>query len=56
MKKLNALNLGKSLKREEMKTISGGKVIANDPACTCGTKKPVLTFCDCMSFCEGTCS
>lgn len=55
MKKLNALNLGKSLKREEMKSISGGKYAAG--VCTCGTHAPSSpTHCGCASFCAGSCS
>jgi hypothetical protein len=51
------LKLNKGLTREEMRTITGGQVmIGNDPACTCGTKKPVLTHCDCQAFCDGTCT
>jgi hypothetical protein len=58
MKKLNSLNLGKSLNREEMKTVLGG---LNDPNinegyCTCGTKPKKLTSCGCMDYCNGTCS
>lgn len=58
MKNLNALNLGKSLNREEMKAVLAGlvKLQENDPYCTCGTKDPALTHCDCNSFCGGTCS
>lgn len=57
MKKLNALNLGESLKREEMRSISGGAVdLELDGYCTCGTKSKVLTSCDCTHFCNGTCN
>ena len=54
MKKLNALNLGKSLNREEMKSIAGGK--ANAYTCTCGTNAPVsgLSGSCCKVFCGGT--
>ncbi|MDI9312324.1 MAG: hypothetical protein QM535_19095 [Limnohabitans sp.] len=51
MKKLNGLNLGKSLGRDEMKNISGGFM----PYCTCGSGGAVLTYCDCQSFCASTC-
>lgn len=48
------LKLSKGLSRDEMRTISGG--LANDPACTCGTKPPKLTLCGCQAFCDGTCT
>ncbi|ESU21703.1 hypothetical protein FCR2A7T_01580 [Flavobacterium cauense R2A-7] len=35
MKKLKALNLGKSLEREEMKNINGGKLPISDFTCYC---------------------
>ena len=51
MKKLKSLNLGKSLNREEMKSISGGK--ANDPYCSCSAGTAgTLTFCGCQDFCN----
>ena len=53
MKKLNSLNLGKSLNREEMRTVNGG--LANDPYCDCGGGGAVLTFCGCEAFCKGEC-
>jgi len=40
MKNLNALNLGKSLNRSEMRNILGGLIQAFD--CTCGTKPKVI--------------
>lgn len=52
MKKLNALNLGKSLNREEMKSIAGGKYAAY--TCTCGTAAPVSGLtggCGCVKYC-----
>jgi hypothetical protein len=54
MKKLNALNLGKSLNREEMKSITAGIRYdgGNDPYCSCdaGTTS-TLTHCGCQDFC-----
>ena len=51
MKKLNALNLGKSLTRGEMKSVNGGLV--NDPYCYCTIKSPgTLTHCGCNAFCD----
>ncbi|WP_394759734.1 hypothetical protein [Flavobacterium sp.] len=53
MKNLKSLNLGKSLNREEMKSISGG--LENMPYCTCGKNPATLTTCGCDSFCNGGC-
>jgi hypothetical protein len=51
MKKLNALNLGKSLNREEMKSILAGKL----PMCYCGTGGGTPTRCLCHVFCGPGC-
>jgi hypothetical protein len=54
MKNLKSLNLGKSLNRNEMKSILAGK--ANDPYCYCGqTDVGTLTHCGCASFCDSSC-
>ncbi|MDX6187830.1 hypothetical protein SGQ83_00570 [Flavobacterium sp. Fl-318] len=55
MKKLNALNLGKGLNREEMRAISGGIDFESGGYCTCGTKPAVLTRCGCVAFCNDSC-
>ena len=54
MKNLNALNLGKSLKRDEMKNIMGGTVAYD---CTCGTNPPQKNVqkCSCLDLCSGKC-
>jgi hypothetical protein len=52
MKNLKSLNLGKSLNREEMKSIAAGLYKANDPYCYCGqTTVGTLTHCGCAAFC-----
>lgn len=56
MKNLKSLNLGKSLNREEMKTISAGLYKNNDPYCYCaGTEVGTLTHCGCQDFCASEC-
>ncbi|WP_394759989.1 hypothetical protein [Flavobacterium sp.] len=51
MKNLKSLNLGKSLNRAEMKSISAG--LQNMPSCSCSAGTAgTLTFCGCQDFCN----
>jgi natural product precursor len=53
MKKLSSLNLGKGLKREEMKAIKGGQM-RDTYECTCpnGTNPTVPDASFCEAWCE----
>ena len=57
MENLNTLSIGKSLNRNEMKTIFGGKPIDSAYDCTCGTDAPIknVTKCSCVDLCSGKC-
>ena len=55
MKKINLKDFKNGLKREEMKSISGGITATVDATCKCGTNAPfnLPEGCNCNCMCEG---
>ena len=55
MKKLNALNLGKSLDRNEMKNVNGGKVVPVEWNCWCDGIRNGYCTAETNACCDARC-